>query len=130
MADYITPTTATTTSSLHLSPNRKRTRETTRSANYLPSSCKAAAVATSTSSIEVMETAPIVPTVTQPRSSIHSVQNGLSSIKTTKAEPESTTTTVPASPAPVIVPVIELTNGPTAIQQYAVSIDFDCSSSL
>lgn len=81
MADYLT---TTTTSTLHLSPNRKRTRET-RSSNYLASCKTAALVETATpSSIEVMDTTPgLLPSsVTQPRSSIHSVQNGLTSIKT------------------------------------------------
>lgn len=81
MADYLT---STTTSTSHLSPNRKRTRES-RSSNHLTSSKSAAVVATATpSSIEVMDTTSgILPSsVTQPRSSIHSVQNGLTSIKT------------------------------------------------
>lgn len=89
MADYIAPA---ANSSLHLSPNRKRTRET-RSSNYL-SSCKSAAIAgVNSSSIEVMENVPIAlsTSVTQPRSSIHSIHNGLSSIKPKTDEiPEST----------------------------------------
>lgn len=84
MADYITPT---STSSLHSSPSRKRTREshTTRSSTSYLSSCKTAA--TVTSNVEVMESlcetdvANSLPTITQPRSSIHSIQNGLSSIE-------------------------------------------------
>lgn len=70
-------------SSLHSSPNRKRTREilTTRPSPYLLS-CKTAA--TTTSNVEVMESlqseTPILsPSITQPRSSIQSVQNGCSS---------------------------------------------------
>lgn len=82
MADYIT---STSTSSLHSSPTRKRTREshTTRSSSYL-STCKTAA--TVTSNVEVMESCESevpssLPSITQPRSSIHSIQNGLSSLK-------------------------------------------------
>lgn len=82
MADFIT---STSTSSLHSSPSRKRTREshTSRSSSYL-STCKTAVAATS--NVEVMDTTeleiPILASsITQPRSSIHSVQNGLSSIK-------------------------------------------------
>lgn len=81
MADYLA---TTTTSTLHLSPNRKRTRET-RSSNHSTSCKSATVVATATpSSIEVMDTTPgVLPSsVTQPRSSIHSIQNGLTSIET------------------------------------------------
>lgn len=83
MADFITST-STSTSSQHSSPSRKRTREpqTTRSSSY-SSSCKAAA--TVSSNVEVMESiepeVPItLPSITQPRSSIHSIQNGLCSV--------------------------------------------------
>lgn len=82
MADYIT---STSTPSLHSSPNRKRTREslTTRSSGYL-SSCKT--VATATSNVEVMESSEsdvqISSSITQPRSSVNSISNGFSSIKT------------------------------------------------
>lgn len=109
MADYIT----STASSLHSSPSRKRTREslTTRSSNHL-SSCKTAV--TATSNVEVMESSesetPVLsPSITQPRSSIHSVYNGLSSIKS-KADtsngsinPLNDTATPAEAPAPIVV---------------------------
>lgn len=76
MADFITQSSM---ASLH-SPNRKRTRDTSllRSSNYY---CKP--VAATTSSIEVMETNPFtsISSVTQPRSSIHSIQNEVPSMK-------------------------------------------------
>lgn len=76
MADFITQSSM---ASLH-SPNRKRTREASllRSSNYY---CKS--VASTTSSIEVMETNPFtsISSVTQPRSSIHSIQNKVPSMK-------------------------------------------------
>lgn len=102
MADYIT---STTSSSIHSSPNRKRARDSlaTRSSSYL-SSCKAAV--TATSNVEVMESLELqTPTsITQPRSSIHSIQNGLTSIKTKSATTNGVANTNGIqTPPPIIV---------------------------
>lgn len=111
MADYIT---STSTSSLHSSPSRKRTREshTTRSSSHL-SSCKAAA--TVTSNVEVMESiepeVPITLPITQPRSSIHSIQNGLSSIQSKNNTPNG---------------VAAVSNGILIPPPITVSIFFSC----
>lgn len=123
MADYLTTTPQST---LHLSPNRKRTRDT-RSANYLSASCKTVAVGASNgSSIEVMETTPAIvlpATITQPRSSIHSIQNGLSSVKTvsdengTEIETETKITTPPTISTTTIDATSTTTPNGTANQQ-------------
>lgn len=110
MAEYITST-STSTSSLHSSPNRKRTREslTTRSSSYLPS-CKSAA--TASSNVEVMELlesdVPISSSITQPRSSIHSVNNGFSSMKAKKNISNSSITSSNCSPtqSPISVSIL------------------------
>lgn len=103
MADYITPT----TSSLHTSPNRKRAREslTTRSSTYL-SSCITAVAATP--NIEEMESSETKSfnsslSITQPRSSIHSVHNGLSSIKSQADTSNDSINLSAIAPSPIIV---------------------------
>lgn len=105
MADYIT---STSTSSLHSSPNRKRTREslTTRSSGCV-SSCKTAA--TAASNIEVMESlesdVPISSSITQSRSSIHKVSNGFPSIKAKKSASNGTSNTSNSLPAQLPISV-------------------------
>lgn len=104
MAEYIT---STSSSSLHLSPNRKRTREShpTRSSNG-SSPCKT--TANVSSNIEVTEspeiTNPTLPSITQPRSSIHSVQNGLSSVKFNM--PDDTAVSASNDQNPIIVSIL------------------------
>lgn len=83
MADYIA--TSTSTSSLHLSPNRKRTREShsTRSSNSQSSFINPTDITSIIEVVEAPETpSTTLPSITQPRSSkINSVQNGFSSVK-------------------------------------------------
>lgn len=107
MADYIS---STSTSSLHSSPSRKRIRESlpARSSSSYLSSCETAA--TVTSNVEVMEsTEQQTPklTITQPRSSIHSFQNGISTIKskvnTSNGNADSSNGTPPQSPINVSI---------------------------
>lgn len=91
MADLIS---STPQPSLHTSsPSRKRTRDGTRSSNFVSTSCKTAAT-TGTSSLEIMETGtiPIIlpPTITKPRSSIHSSSKTLSTITHTNGNTNGT----------------------------------------
>lgn len=100
MADYITPT----TSSLHTSPNRKRAREV-RSSTY-SSSCKTAVAATpNIGEMESTETKSFnsSSSITQPRSSIHSVHNGLSSIKSQPDTSNDSINLATTAPSPIIV---------------------------
>lgn len=99
MADYIKPT---STSSLHSSPSRKRTRDPSRS-GYL-ASCKSAA--TVTSNVEVMEPdAAFQAPAISPRSAIHTVHNGLSSTKSKASTPNGTNGVTRRTPSPPPVTV-------------------------
>lgn len=81
MADYVA--TSTSTSSLHLSPNRKRTREphSARSSNSQSSFINPTDIISNIELVGTPETpSTTLPSITQPRTSIH-VQNGFSSVK-------------------------------------------------